>query len=434
VSSEASETLSSNAVGRFIVDQLAAGKVAAFPGHGGKTDLAPSVIETLATMTLPRGIRLHNARIDGALDLGDATLAALVLEDCEIGGVVHLAGARLGRLSLRGSRFSGLDAHGAAIAGDVDFARAGPLASESWIDLGSAEIRGSIDGCDSELNAPPSRAKENVPPWDHHYALRLSDAHIGGSVLLNGKVVIRGGFCLDNAHVRGSVWGRGATVIAGEGDDFHPGDAVHGHCAQIDGMLGLCFGFRAQGRVWMLGARIGDRVTVGFNVELKRQAETWDWGNSQTRQTVLLLLDQARIDGWVRIDDFTSDGGISMNHARIGAGLSIANGRIANGAGTAIDLSSTQIDGNVLVGDKLVAEGRVLLAHARIHGQLDCRGATITNKGKDGAGVAIDARWVTATDGVLPRGLATQSDAPGLAVEGRIDVANARLGEPSRSP
>jgi hypothetical protein len=413
-------------------DRIVAGDVADFAGATEKPVLRAAVIDALANVAPPRGIRVRHARIVGALDLGDASLPALALDDCEIAAPVRLDGARLGRLSIAGSRHAGLRARAARIEGQVDFTSATPLAQQSWIDLASAQIGGSVDGCDAELNAPPSRAKENVPPWDHNYALRLSDAHIAGSLFLNGKVVANGGLCLDNAHVKGSVWARGATIIAGEGDSFHPGDAIHAHCAEIGGMLALNFDFRAQGRVWLLGAHIGDRLTVGFGAKLARVGESWDWGNRLMNQTVLLLFDQAEIGGSAHIADFAFGGAISLLNARIGAGLSIIEGKIGNrtadGRGAAVAADGAQIEGGVTIGKKLVAEGKISLAHARIGGSLDCRGATIENATEDGKGIALDAQYASITDGVLPSGVADRGAGEGFTADGRVTFAKARIG------
>ncbi|HEY3917939.1 MAG TPA: hypothetical protein VGL83_09095 [Stellaceae bacterium] len=426
------EKLSLSDTERTARDRVMAGEVADFTGAAEKPLLRAALLDALALASPPRGVRVKHARVDGALDLTDASLAALVLDDCDIAASLVLDGARLGRLSIAGSRHAGLRARAVTIEGQVDFAAAKPIADRSWIDLGSAHIRGSVDGCDAELTAPPPRAKEDVPPWVHNYALRLSDAHIEGSLFLNGKVVATGGLCLDNAHVRGSVWARGATIIAGEGDSFHPGDAIHAHCAAIDGMLALNFDFRAQGRVWLLGAHIGDRLTVGFGAKLSRVGESWDWGNRLMNQTVLLLFDQAEIGGSAHIADFALTGAISLLHARIGAGLSIIEGRIGNrtadGRGAAVAADYARIDGGVTLGKKLVAEGKVSLAHARIGGSLDCRGATVQNATGDGKGVALDAQHAEIADGVLPAGLAESGGGEGFTAEGRVTFANARIG------
>lgn len=413
-------------------ERVMAGEVADFAGAAEKPLIRAALLDALALAAPPRGLRIKGARIDGALDLTDAALPALALDECDIAAPLRLDGARLGRLSISGSRHAGLRARAAAIDGQVDFVAAKPLVDQSWIDLASSTVRGSVDGCDAELTAPPPRAKDDVPPWDHNYALRLSDAHIQGSLFLNGKVVATGGLCLDNAHVKGSVWARGATIIAGEGDAFHPGDAIHAHCAEIGGMLALNFDFRAQGRVWLLGAHIGDRLTVGFGAKLARVGESWDWGNRLMNQTVLLLLDQAEIGGSAHIADFAFGGAISLLHARIGAGLSVIEGKIGNrtadGRGTAIAADGAQIEGGVTIGKKLIAEGKVSLAHARIGGSLDCRGATIQNATEDKRGVALDAQYAKIADGVLPAGLAESGGGEGFAAKGRINFANAQIG------
>lgn len=416
-----------------MVERVRSGEAVDFAGANEKPLIRASVLDALVDASPPRGIRIAGARIEGALDLTDCALPAIALDRCDIAGRIDLGGARLGRLSIAGSRFAGLRARGAAIDGAVDFSASSPFAGEAWVDLGDATIRGGIDGCDAKLQSPPARPKEEVPPWDHNYALRLSDAHIGGSVHLNGKFVALGGFCLDNAHIEGSVWARGANIVAGEGDAFHPGDAIHGHCAEIGGMLALNFGFSAQGRVWMLGAHIGDRVTVGFDAKLRRVGESYDWGNRLMNQSVLLLFDQAEIGGSMHISDFEFTGAISLLHARIGAGASFLEGRIANrtadGRGTAIAADGAHIEGNLTLGKALSAEGKVSLTHARIGGQLDCRGASINNRTEDGRGVALDAGWAEIAHGVLPNGLEKSGSGDGFTPDGRVNFDRARIAQ-----
>lgn len=424
--------IATNDAERAVFERCRSGEVADFAGAARRPSLRPAFLAALALTAPPRGIRIAGARIDGALDLTDCALPALALNSCDIAGQLDLSGARLGRLSIKGSHFSGLLARAAAIDGQVDVTSARALAGKSWIDLAAATIRGGIEGCDAELHSPPARAKETVPPWDHHYALRLSDAHVGGSILLNGKAVVTGGLCLDNAHVEGSVWARGATIAAGEGNSFHPGDAIHGHDVRIGGMLGLNFDFNAVGRVWLLGARIGDRITVGFGGSLKRVGESWDWDNRLLNQTVLLLFDQAEIAGGCFISDIMIAGSISLNNARIGANLAFASCRIGNrtpdGKGTAVTAEAARIDGNVAFGKDCVAEGRVSFAAARIGGHFDCRGARFNNQTEDGKGVALDAEWAEIGRSVRPAGLAKDGSGEGFTAAGRVSFAHAKIG------
>jgi hypothetical protein len=119
-------------------------------------------------------------------------------------------------------------------------------------------------------------------------------------------------------------------------------------------------------------------------------------------------------------------------HARIGAGLSIIDGKIGNrtadGRGVAIVADGAQIEGGVTIGKKLEAEGKVSLAHARIGGSLDCRGATIQNATEDGTGIALDAQYATIADAVQPAGLAEKGSGDGFTAAGRVTFAKARIG------
>jgi hypothetical protein len=417
---------------RALRDRAAAGEVADFAGASSPPLIRAGFLSHLALQSPPRGIRLRGARIEGALDLSDASLPALLLEGCDIPEWLDLTAARLGRLSIKGSRFRHLAARGAALGGPFDFSGSGPLADEAWIDLGGASVAGGVDGCDAKLKSPRARPKEDVPPWDHNYALRLSTTDIRGNVLLNGGFVAEGGVSLDDAHVRGSVWARGATINAGEGDAFHPGDALHAHAARIDGFMGLNFGFNSRGRIWLLGTTIGDRLSIGLTTShLAAVGEHYDWAGRALNSTVLLVIEQIEIGGSFHVMNCRIDGAVNMDHARIGADATFANCEIRNrtpdGRGIAITARSAEIAGDLVFGKALKAEGRVSLAGARIGRKLDCRGLDLDNRTEDGRGVALDAQWAEIGHGVAPADFPATASAD-VAVQGRIDFTNAKIG------
>ena len=405
------------------LNRLRDGEVAIFDGGGDRPSLRASVLQHWSLSTLPRGIRIRGVRVDGTLDLTSAALPALVLEDCDLPDSVDISHARIGHVSLKGSRMSHLAAESARIDAGLEFGSISAFDDQAWIDAGRASIRGGVDGCGAQLKSPPPRDRAEVRPWDHQYALRLSETDIQGNIVLNDGFVADGGLCLDDAHVRGSLWARGATIIAGEGDDFHPGDAIHAHTAKIDGFVGLVFGFRAHGRVWMLGAKIGDRLSVGFQgSELRRVGETWDWGNRLMNSTVLLVIEQAEIGGSFHFSDCNADGAINMAHARIGADASFSNCVIRNatedGQGLAISARSAEVHGSFLLGRSVEAHGGVSLTGARIGGRLDCRGARLSN----GQGVALDAQWARIGQDISPERL------QGVALEGTVALDHAQTG------
>ena len=416
------------------VEAIGAGRIASF------TDNAAIRAEVLAAEAefAPRGVRVSGARIEGRLDLSDAALSALLLEDCDLPDVVDVSGARLGRLSIKGSRFSHLLARNAHIEAGLDFGATSAIDGEAWIDAGRATIRGGVDGSGAQLNSPAPRPKEAVLPWEHNYALRLSETDIQGNVVLNGLIdgprfVADGGICLDDAHIKGSLWVRAGDVYAKEGDSFHPGDAIHAHAAVIDGFVGLNFGFTAKGRVWFQGAKIRERLSIGLEYDnrLRKVDEMWDWGGRQMNQSVLLHLDQVEIGGSVIINAIDIDGAIGMAHCKLGAGITIAGnirGKSADGAGMAINARGAHIHGDFNLNRNLDAEGRINLADAVITGHLILGSAAIDNATEDGRGVAIDLSWAEVGKTVSPAAVASGAVLEGSAIKGRIVLDNAVIG------
>jgi hypothetical protein len=417
------------------LDAIANGRVAAFEG-------APPVLRAAVLAerveAAPRGLRVSGARIEGRLDLTDASLTALVLEDCELPDVIDLTGAQLGRLSIHGSRFSHLLARDARIGAGLDFRATSPIDALAWIDAGRATIRGGVDGSGARLNSPEPRPRDLVLPWEHNYALRLSETEIQGNVVLNGLIegsrfVADGGVCLDDAHIKGSLWMRVADVYAKEGDAFHPGDAIHAHAAVIDGFVGLNFGFTAKGRVWFQGAKIRERLSIGLEYDnrLRKVDEMWDWGNRQMNQSVLLHLDQVEIGGSVIINAIDIDGAIGMAHCKLGAGVTIGGtirGRSADGAGMAINARGSHIHGDFNLSRSLEAEGRINLAESVITGSINFGNAVIDNSTEDGRGVAVDLSWAEVGRSVMPPQIATGALPDGSSIKGRVVIENARFG------
>jgi hypothetical protein len=399
---------------------------------GSVADLAGAVVraEVLAAEAedVPRGLRLRRVRIEGRLDLTDSRLAALALEDCELPDAIDVSGAHLGRLSIKGSRFSHLVARRARIDGGLDFGATSAFDAEAWIDAGRATIRGGVDGCGAQLNSPQPRPRDTVLPWEHNYALRLSETDIQGNVVLNGLIegsrfVADGGVCLDDAHIQGSLWLRAADVYAKEGDAFHPGDAIHAHAAVIDGFVGLNFGFTARGRVWFQGAKIRERLSIGLEYDnrLRKVDEMWDWGNRQMNQAVLLHLDQTEIGGSLIVNAIDIDGAIGMAHVTVGAGATISGsirGKSADGAGMAVNARGAHIHGDLNLSRGLKAEGRINLAQAVITGHLNLSGAAIDNETTDGRGVALDLSWAEVGNSVLPA--AVISGETTATIKGRV--------------
>src|SRR5262245_19915041 len=77
------------------------------------------------------GVRVRGAHIEGKLDLTDCGggdgLPPLILEACELPCCIDISGSRIARLSVAKSKFREIQAEGAQIDGDLDFAFTSPL-------------------------------------------------------------------------------------------------------------------------------------------------------------------------------------------------------------------------------------------------------------------------------------------------------------------
>jgi hypothetical protein len=384
-----------------VIARTARGEVATFPALTAATLRATFLRHLLLGLPAPAepwpirlpGVRIQGARIDGPLDLagcagpGDAGLAALVLEDCDIPEPVDLCDARLARLSLCGSRIGEVRARGVRIGGALDVSGVSPLAENAWIDLHGATIDGDLVGRGAQLRIPAPRP--GIAHRDARYALRLSGAEVRGSLDFVGGFTAIGGVALDTAHVTGDVIARGARIGAGEGD------AIGAQAARFDGVVILGDGFVAAGVIWLMGARIGG--TLDMNA-----------ARLVNGQNIALAADTAEIGGSMLLrNGFTAEGAISLRGLRIVSSLECDGASLANwtadGTGIALAADHATIGGAVLLRNGFAARGAISLIGARIGGNLECDGASLDNAAADGSGVALAAENATIGGAVLLR-------------------------------
>jgi hypothetical protein len=360
------------------------------------------------------GVRIHGARIEETLDLADcagpsgAGLPGLALENCQIAAPLDLTNACIARLSLRGSRFGEIRARGVRITGPFDVSLASPLAETAWIDAHAAVIEGDLLARGARLQIPPAR--EGIPHRDARYALRLSGAEIRGSLDLMGGFTAIGGIALDTAHVTGDVVARGAGVGAGEGD------AIGAQAARFDGVVIMADGFVAAGVIWLMGARIAGTLDMNG----ARLVNRTDDG-----QGVVLAADTAEVGGSILLrNGFTAEGAISLRGTRIGSSLECDGASLANatadGGGIALAADHATISGAVLLRNGFVARGAISLIGARIGGNLECDGASLSNTTADGTGVALAAENAEIGGAVLLR--------HGFVAKGGVSLLGATIG------
>ena len=386
-----------------VVARIAAGEVAVFAA--GAVLRAAFLRHLLLGLPAPvepwpirlPGVRIRGAHIDGALDLAgcagpdNAGLAALALEDCTIGAPLDLSNARLARLSLRGSRIGEVKARGMRLDGALDIAGVAPCDTDAWIDAHGAAIAGDLIGRAARLRAPSPRP--GIAHRDARYALRLSGADIGGSIDLMGGVALFGGIALDTARVQGDVVVRGAQVTAGEGD------AIGAQAARFGGVVIFADGFQAEGVIWLMGAQIAGTLDMN-GARLSNRAADGSGGT--------LAADTATIGGSVLLrNGFTSEGGVSLRGARIRSSLECDGARLVNqtedGGGVALGADHAEIAGAVLLRHGFTAFGGLSFIGAKIGGNLECDGASLSNATRDGMGAVLSAENAVIGGAVLLR-------------------------------
>lgn len=430
---------------RSTLERLEAGEPMNFAG-AGRPVIRAAFLRWLALRPVPPicGIRLRHARIAGPLGLAYARLRTLALEDCEIAEPIDLSHARIDALSIERSRFSHLLARAIVIDGPFDFSDSGPIESSAWIDAGKARIAGGITGLRARLKSPPPRPQADVKLWDHVYALRLSEAEIGGNMWLADQFVAEGGICLDDAHLRGSLsMTQGAVITASEGDLLHPGDAFHAYAFCCDGMAGLNFGFRSEGRIFIAFSRFGSRLHIDGT--LRGAHVGYDFKGRSLNTSAALMVDDCRIGANVVFTAETDiEGAISFNRSKIGGNLSFAGNdfgdlskvkvtirnRSADGRMPALSIEQAAIAGDLLFGGRFSAEGKVSLARSRVGGDVDVSGATLDNRTEDGAGIALDARRIAVAGEFRPNLLV--DDTLPATMGGRVDLTGVRVGAGQR--
>jgi hypothetical protein len=187
------------------------------------------------------GMFLRGARIAGHLALAFADVQSPVrLEDCTLEHPPDLCGTRVRHLSLRGSTFPGLSASHASVDGDL--CMVGCTSSDA-VRLSGAHIAGSLllDG---------AHLGSSGVVFDG------SMLDIGGDIVAHDGFTCEGEFRLLNATVSGAMRFEGAHLR-------NPGGvALDARSLTVGTLANCCDGFRADGEVTFVYARIQDQLCL----------------------------------------------------------------------------------------------------------------------------------------------------------------------------
>ena len=384
----------------------------------------------------PTGVRVSGAHIPEDLNLSDACgsegnpLPALALEDCDFADGLCLDHAKIERLSFKGSRLRELSGHGLVVNGAVDISRLAAFEAEGqptqcWVHLDGAEIRGQVDVRRAHFVAPPVREKRASDEFRDH-ALSLRDARIGQG-FGGDYLTADGGVNLDNSDIGGDVWLTGASLTAREGA------ALRVSTAQLRGSLFLDKGgeraFVAQGLVALYGAKIYGNLDCSGGQFLNR---------SEDGKANAILAGALEIGGSCYLrDGFKSEGCVWLLGAKISGNLDCEGGQFLNrsedGKADAIVAEAIEIGGACLLRDGFKSEGCIRLLRAKISGNLACDGGQFLNRSEDGKADAIVADGIEIggscllRDGFKSEGLISLLEAQ---IKGSLSCVQADLSNP----
>lgn len=365
----------------------------------------PRTPEEIVPLTAA-GIHLIGAIIadDGAGELnlrnasgGDGNpLPPLMLERCVISVPIRLAGGRLRRLSLQGSKITHLDAPGMLVDGDLDISglsSADPADKPTgcqgkglcWIELHGARIDGSLLAADSQLATYPKRTKEERGPRPYRYALDLKTGYVRNRVVLTPNCKAYGGVRL--SEVGADVCADGAHLAAEEDDAFD------GEGSRIGGSLLLralerkdadSKPFVAEGGIWLLGASIGS----SFDMTGARLSSKLVATHIVVAHSVLLGIYDGELDGTAHTYPFTASGLTKFVNGHIGGDFDLSGARLAGG----LDAEGLDVGGgayirgakfNVPAGkteQRFTASADVKLKGAKIARELVVTGAEVNGE------------------------------------------------------
>jgi hypothetical protein len=447
---------------------LLSGAVRAEPGQAGVVNVQGARVVGsigLPGATFSHAFSLNRCYIGDGIDLTAATTASVCLSNCHVGRVVVANMKISGTFILNGSHLTGkdeaaLNAYGLSVTGDMQ--GIGGFIAEGGVILQGATIGGSLllsgahlDGkdrpalaaslltvtgvmacnegfrADGQITLDSASVGMGIAFMDAHLdgkeeaAVSASHLKVGGDMLCNQTTAeggmnlvaskIGGLLAFNGAHLNGKNE-PGINTMTAEIDSLQPDGAhlkgrdepaLNASGLTVTGdMLGVG-GFRADGGVILLGARIGGSLVLsGAHLD----------GKNRPALTASLLT----VTGIMQCDkEFRADGQIILDSASVGMSISFTNAHLDGKEEAAVRASHLKVGGGMLC-NQTTAEGGMNLLASKIGGLLAFDGAHLNSR----TGAALFACMLDVTGDVS---FNKHGDEP-FHAEGQINMMNGSVG------
>ncbi len=262
-------------------------------------------------------------------------------------------------------------------------------------------------------------------PWAQVDVLDLKGSRVNGiaaqGLKVRGSLFLDEGFRSDDvvdlqlAEINGNVEGMGATIRSGAKSRQVDSLVLMLESAKVGGNIRLA-GIRADGYISLIGA------TIGGELGIKE-------GTIKNPHHYALIGDRAKVEGSVFLNGFHAEGEIHFVGANIALGL-YANQMVIKSSpkdGEAFDFDNSKTGGDVQLTGLSVTDGLMRLAGAHLGGGLFILGGTIRDL--EASGIFTDKSMLLG-GGLYVLGVLTANDA---IVSHDLTISNVEFGGRSLS-
>ncbi|MCG5215823.1 hypothetical protein [Streptosporangium sp. KLBMP 9127] len=376
----------------------------------------------------PRGPAIEGARIVGDLDLSGMEIPfPLRFYGCVFEQPVNLDGADLHLLVLDGCEIPGVLANGLRVRRDLDLSRS-RITGDLWTSA-STSCSAAVWLCESEIGGRLLCLDTVIDSAMR--AVQADRMRVGGTIRLLHGFEARGGMRLLGVQVAGSLDLTGAQLTRPDrGQALDLGDAqIGGSVFLIEDQSGRRPLIR--GRVDLGNARISGKFLIRNATFEPTEAVSGVGYSSRHSAGTAVSAPGLFVGG-----DLTVDG-----ECRIGGGVDLSMGSFSTvrihkgcaftvGGGRALDLTNAELRSSLLVEDDVEVQGTLRLTGTHIKGDLTLQGTRWSQPERDSL---IDAQGVIVDSGVNLRDVEATGGGfrfRSATIGGILDAHRARLRNP----